>query len=655
MTQTQSPFGVKLARGTVVRPQEHPETCSSAEQLADLAERVRARGMLPAADLFCGAGGLGLGLRDAGFEVVVGVDNDADALQTHGSLFPGMHLDWDLGEEGRVEEVAELLLDADVSLIAGGPPCQPFSKAGRSLIRDLVRTGRRPPQDVRRDLWQSFLAVVERVRPPAVLMENVPDMALEQDMMILRTMIDELERLGYGVEAEVAETSRYGVPQHRQRLILVGLRDGRSFSWPHRSWTEPPATTVLWDAISDLPDVEPGWRPQEEAPEWLPYDGPVTAFQERARAHLGTEEADRIHDHITRPVRDDDLAAFELLTSEMKYSDLPDHLKRYRDDIFDDKYKRLDKYDLARSITAHIAKDGYSYIHPEYHRTLTIREAARVQTFRDDVRFAGPPTAALKQIGNAVPPLLAEHLGSAIQDALDADVARPWSTREVSASLAEWFTKRVEPSIPWLDSPSRWAAAQAEILLHRARAEDIRHVWPVLHDLATPERTLDHASGIRRLGRRLDRSSRAETLLAVAERFHAEPELLESVRGMRQAGVPPAAAEMTARIKPNFDEDPVIASTPVLRVAARFTGRQVDVRNRRSEGRMAVARMVGIDPEEEGARIPDVGHRAHLALIEIAHSVCLPSRMDCDTCPLSSHCAYAQTASPPPTGQTEVT
>ena len=95
-------------------------------------------------------------------------------------------------------------------------------------------------------------------------------------------------------------------------------------------------------------------------------------------------------------------------TPATRYSDLAPELKRYRDDIFDDKYKRLDANDVSRTITAHIAKDGYWYIHPWQDRTLTVREAARLQTFPDHVRFAGPPSAAFRQIGNAVPPLLAE-------------------------------------------------------------------------------------------------------------------------------------------------------------------------------------------------------------------------------------------------------
>ena len=103
-------------------------------------------------------------------------------------------------------------------------------------------------------------------------------------------------------------------------------------------------------------------------------------------------------------MREDDERAFQLMDAKTRYSDLPEDMRRYRDDIFDDKYKRLDENELSRTITAHIAKDGYWYIHPRQNRTLTVREAARLQTFPDRFRFAGPPSAAFRQIGNAVPP-----------------------------------------------------------------------------------------------------------------------------------------------------------------------------------------------------------------------------------------------------------
>ena len=174
-----------------------------------------------------------------------------------------------------------------------------------------------------------------------------------------------------------------------------------AFKWPE----ETPDKVTVWNAIGDLPDVEGGWRPRGGADGWAEYDRPQTEFQHRMRGGWMAPTRGRSIDHITRPVREDDKRAFQLMDATTLYSHLPADMKRYRDDIFDDKYKRLDEDGLSRTITAHIAKDGYWYIHPRQNRTLTVREAARLQTFPDRFRFAGPPSAAFRQIGNAVPPV----------------------------------------------------------------------------------------------------------------------------------------------------------------------------------------------------------------------------------------------------------
>src|SRR5690606_17454797 len=116
--------------------------------------------------------------------------------------------DWDLGEADRVEELAGLISELGIDVLAGGPPCQPFSKAGRSGIRYRVQQGLRDPHDQRRDLWRAYLEVVRLARPRAMIMENVPDMALDKEMFILRAMVEDLESMGYTVDERVVETWR---------------------------------------------------------------------------------------------------------------------------------------------------------------------------------------------------------------------------------------------------------------------------------------------------------------------------------------------------------------------------------------------------------------------------------------------------------------
>lgn len=646
-------YGVKLVRGPVVTLPPHPRACDTEDGLY-AAYAGGTAGPPRAIDLFCGAGGLSLGLEEAGFEVILGVDTDAEALETHRALCPGLSVDWDLSEQATIDRVSRIVTELGVTLVAGGPPCQPFSKAGRSMLRHLVADGRRDAHDHRKELWQSFLQIVLRARPAAVLMENVPDMVLDRDMLVLRTMVDELERVGYAVEEQLVDTWRYGVPQFRQRLILVALHERTRFVWPD----ELAEQVSVRQAIGDLPEVEGGWRPEVGASGWLYADVPRTPFQERMRNTLQGEDRRRVYDHITRPVREDDARAFAVMDPSTRYSELPSHLKRYRDDIFDDKYKRLDWDDLSRTITAHISKDGYWYIHPAQDRTITVREAARLQTFPDHVRFAGPPTAAFRQIGNAVPPRLGEVIGQAVRRSLDHAVRQAWSTSGLTAGLARWMADRhraARVGSPWHDLavpsliagrvPSlheRWAAFLSQTLFDRVPLDRARRLWPAAcQQLPTPARTLTNEPALRAIAYGLDRQSRIGQILTAADGLAGDGRLMFDCEQFEEAaGVSRALARMVFRLVPAESHDPIVAPSPVLRVAARFWGSDVDVRNKRSDGRVAVARLVGVD--DEAARDPllrSQGALAHLALFEVAEHICRPVTPDCGRCPLNAECA----------------
>lgn len=278
-----------------------------------------------AVDLFSGAGGLSLGLENAGIQVVLAVDHDEHALATHRANFPGLALDIDLSSPEGLAQVVGLLEGIDVDVLAGGPPCQPFSTAGQSKLRSLVAQGKRPAKDERIDLWSAMLETAARIRPKAVLMENVPGLALGDDSRIVRTMAARLEEMGYSVDFRILRASDHGVPQKRQRLIFVALRDGIRFDWP----ATDSCRITLNEAIGDLPVLvrSVGERCQL-------YSGPTSRFQRRARAGMPENSEDMVWDHITRPVRDDDREAFSLMTPSTKYDALPERLRRYRSDIF---------------------------------------------------------------------------------------------------------------------------------------------------------------------------------------------------------------------------------------------------------------------------------------------------------------------------------
>ena len=256
---------------------------------------------------------------------------------------------------------------------------------------------------------------------------------------------------------------------------------------------------TVWNAIGDLPSVEGGWRPKGGADGWAPYEtAPTNAFQRRMREGMDGDNAGRVYDQITRPVREDDKVAFQHMDATTLYSDLPEHLRRYRADIFDDKYKRLEENGLSRTITAHIAKDGYWYIHPRDNRTLTVREAARLQTFPDRYRFAGPPSAAFRQIGNAVPPFVGEQLGLAIRGSLDEPYPAGPSSLDTGNVLAAWFRAQPDLAVPWLRASTRWQVISAEILLERLGGQQLQWIWPLVERWEKPDR---HPCGSRRAGR----------------------------------------------------------------------------------------------------------------------------------------------------------
>lgn len=626
----------RIDRGQALRLSRHVDHCDNADEVVALGRRLRADNsdQLLVADLFSGAGGMSLGLEQSGMKVVFGADFDQDALQTHAHHFAGMSVGWDLGDPERVEEVGLMLRAVNIDVIAGGPPCQPFSKAGRSGMRYLVQHGLREPHDKRRDLWQSYLEIVRLAQPRAVIMENVPDMALDREMFILRSVVRRLEDWGYSVQERVVDTYRYGVPQFRQRLILVALKGGLEFAWPEESSKK----VTLGNAIRDLPPVGPkdGWLFDETRQTWRDYGGPRTAFQREMRAGVSSKHANRVYDHVTRRVREDDEAAFEYLDTKTKYSELPDEFKRYRDDIFDDKYKRLDADDLSRTITAHIAKDGYWYIHPEQNRTLTIREAARIQTFPDHFRFAGPPTAAFKQIGNAVPPHLARAIGGAVLKVLrDGAKGFAVNTSTTRHALAAWARTADEVS-PWLKSRSRWLVVLGDSLLGDESPTSVKALWPIISTWSTHDLFVAEAEKVFEVASWLNKTETARALVDLARAVGDDGGSLddEHFAELVSRGLLRRSASELAMIADPEGEEPVIANTAALRVAGRFfQGTERWLKNRNSDGRIAVGRLIGFDEESR---------EAQLALIELGARLCTPKAPSCDACPLVNWCKYSR-------------
>ncbi|WP_261568005.1 DNA cytosine methyltransferase [Frankia gtarii] len=613
-------YGVRLERSDLLRLPPCPGSPAEKEFVA-WCQAEEASGRRLAVDLFSGAGGLSLGLEQAGWTVVAAVDQDPRAVETHRANFRGRAMALDLSEPRSRAELVESLAGVDIDLVAGGPPCQPYSRAGSSKIRSLVARGTRSRIDPRRELWMAFLSVVLELEPRAVLMENVPDMGLGDDFQTVRRIVGDLERSGYVTEVRIIDTSKFQVPQHRRRLILLARRDGAPFLWP--STGEQPQVTVR-DAISDLPPLGLTTGARE-----LPYGGTeLTSFAKQMR-----EGADErfVHDHFTRPVRDDDRQAFALMSAKTLYSQLPAEMRRYKADSFDDKYNRLGWSELSRTITAHIAKDGYWYIHPAELRTLTVREAARIQTFPDRFRFAGYRSDAFRQIGNAVPPLAGEAAARALKP-------QPEQKEKVDATASSWpdVYRRLESWAAGLARSEAWTmvpggamtplVALACALLSRPfpiPAEDMPALAWLRGRNGLDEAALDACLHMapRHTRRRLERLRKIGN--------GPLPEEAEDV--IRGVGLRPAEARV---FKLLCGHDVLVANTSTIRVAARFRGSRSHEQNPLTDGRIDLARLVGTD-EEAPLRMAAIRH--------LGVTICVSEAPDCQACPLRpAGCAYAR-------------
>ena len=601
---------------------------SSAPDPGDLAavrQWVQSADTPRAIDLFCGAGGLSLGLRDAGFNVLVGADSNQWAVETHTANLGGLGYVGDLSDPSELIEQLEGWGVTHVELVAGGVPCQPFSRAGQAKIRELIRAGERHPADPRASLWRSFMEVVEYLQPDAVLVENVPDLPTWDDGAVLSGFLETLGDLGYRVDARIVDCFRFGVPQHRSRLMLTGLRGGRSMSWPE----ETDELTSLSDAIGDLPPV-PGGQRCERLP-YVPRPGSGSTFQKRMRDGLAPADQPWIHDHITRAVRTDDWEAYTGLDEGQTYADIPQHLQRYRTDIFTDKYKRLAWGELSRTITAHIAKDGYWYIHPEQHRTLSIREAARLQTFPDWFRFAGQPSHRYAQIGNAVPPFAGEAIGRALL----ASLATPRRTSELNSAsrsrLEAWAARRPEhawrrPDVdPWLVLAAELAIDPALTVETRERFDGLKAIAP---NALTVTQMQEPIAELGRIGltpnaARLVTAS-AETVMELFDGSVPDQDL--ELRAI------PGVGDSVAKTVLCFGHGRKVVPlhSAAARVASRYSGTE---HRRRWQLRLDLHRLAG--PEGPDALF-------NSAMLQLGTAVCTAAEPRCPECPLLQGCVTAR-------------
>ena len=341
-------------------------------------------------DLFAGAGGLSVGLERAGFELVHAVEVDEDARQTFANNRDGLAVEALSGDIREVSpaEIPDVVGHDTVDLVVGGPPCQGFSEV-------ISPDG----SDERNHLFENFVDWVAALDPTAVLFENVRGMQQTAGGEFLDAVTESFGRLGYDVTHRVVRASDFGVPQHRRRLLVLAAKSDMAVSPFDEFALDPVATPGVADGIDDLPAVAPG----EEVTDYTTQ--PETVLQADLRgdtaelsAHVAANHTDEMVEMISHIPDGGDRTA------------IPE--ERQPSSGYHNSYSRLDSAAPAVAITSNMSKPSSARcIHPFEDRGLTPREGARLQTFPDSYRFSGGLVSVRRQIGNAVPPYLAEAIG----------------------------------------------------------------------------------------------------------------------------------------------------------------------------------------------------------------------------------------------------
>jgi DNA (cytosine-5)-methyltransferase 1 len=305
------------------------------------------------------------------------------------------------------------LKSKQVDLIIGGPPCQAYSLVGRS------RDPNKMEGDSRNYLFKYYAKFLEKYKPKSFVFENVLGLLTAGNKKYLNEMILLFEQLGYHVDFDVLVASDYGVLQNRRRVILIGMRNSEKFNFNKlekikKSWK------LKDEILSDLPKLKPG-----ENLSIANYTRPINEYLKVSNIRNGIDFTTQ---HIARPHNEIDLEIYSMAINNwidkgtrLKYSDLPARLQKHKNlTSFLDRFKVVNHDGCCHTMVAHIAKDGHYYIYPDKNqiRSISVREAARIQSFPDDYFFEGGRSAAFKQIGNAVPPLMAQTIAKRIKEIL---------------------------------------------------------------------------------------------------------------------------------------------------------------------------------------------------------------------------------------------
>lgn len=414
-------------------------------------------------DLFAGAGGLSEGFIRTGFSPVAHVEMNTNAVDTLKTRMAYYHLlnsgklniynDYLKGKINKEElyrnipasllntcmcktiseeTIDDIFSQIDIELkgdkidvIIGGPPCQAYSLVGRSIKsakdKEKLKNNEKIEDDPRNFLYLQYCKFLKKYKPKMFVFENVLGLITAQGGKFYKNFKALARRCGYCVEDQVLQADKYGVMQSRKRVIIVGWLKELDLKYPEIQ--EVSFEETINDMFSDLPKLNPG----EENNKYKKKEINKYLLESRIRT-----KHDVLTQHIARPNinRDREIYRRTILKwnnghQRLHYDELPEELKSHKNrKSFVDRYKVVEGDTSAcHTMMAHISKDGHYYIHPDISqaRSISVREAARIQSFPDNYYFEGGRTAAFMQIGNAVPPLMAEAIAKGIKKLLEKD------------------------------------------------------------------------------------------------------------------------------------------------------------------------------------------------------------------------------------------
>lgn len=403
-------------------------------------------------DLFAGAGGLSEGFMQAGFSPVAHVEMNAFAAQTLETRTAYFYLKsqgkldvyyeyikGDLSRKDFLEQVPEELLKSvfcetmsddtlpglfekidrilsakgidKVDVIIGGPPCQAYSLVGRAQSSHM---GTPMAEDPRNDLYKLYAKFLQKYQPQMFVFENVMGIKSANGGATWAKVQAALREVGYEIQYHEQNSKDFGVLQNRRRMIIVGWLKNSGLAYP--KFEKKTVSAVVNDILQDLPSLRPGDQADTYSSDKL--------SSYLAETGIRTKD-DVLTHHVARTNKPRDIEIYKKTIElwndghkRLNYNDLPDELKTHKNrSSFLDRFKVVEGDEAhCHTMLAHISKDGHYFIHPDIdqHRSITVREAARIQSFPDSYYFEGPRTAQFTQIGNAVPPLMAKGIAEGI-------------------------------------------------------------------------------------------------------------------------------------------------------------------------------------------------------------------------------------------------